>query len=464
MLPNRRRSTRRTGRSPTGGRGAAEAWHPPSAGLRLAPAHTSRAAVRTAIRHTIASTKQNKPPLNSIRPRRRTAPEGCAFGVDWNRSARYNNSMGAIQLTDDELRILQDHRKGAPHKLMRLKSEAIIMLSMGASRKFAAEFVERSTETIKRWVRQWNESGLESIRTGHAGNDNASKLTREQAEETREALSRPPSEQGIPADFWDVPRLAGWMHEHFDVEYRSRSSYHRRFRMAELSFHKPVGVDRHRAPEAEIEARMEQIHAEIARIAGRRRDGREEDEGRRETGKRADGEGKECEDVMVVSADEVGIEHEAVIRRAWCKKCAKTRIRVDRERQSQKYIGFLHESDGRVDLMRLERCNTDSVVKALTELTLKYPDKTIVVVWDNAGWHKSSTLLAQTEKGKPLERIQSINLPPYSPDKNPVEKVWNEGKNSISNRQRAFFEDTCEAFESFVTSKKFKYRLFRSSR
>ena len=392
--------------------------------------------------------------------------------MDWNRIARYNSGMSAIQLTDDELRILQDHRKGAPHKLMRLKSEAIIMLSMGASKKFAAEFVERSIETIKRWVRQWKEFGLASIRTGHAGNDNASKLTREQAEETKEALSRPPSEQGIPADFWNVPRLAGWMHEHFNVEYKSRSSYHRRFHMAELSFHKPLGVDRHRAPEAEIEARMEQIDAEIAEITGQKRDGKkedgqEEDQGRREAetdDKKANDEKKVREDVIVVSADEVGIEHEAVIRRAWCKRCAKTKIRVDRERQSQKYIGFLHESDGRVDLMRLDRCNTDNVLKALTELTLKYPDKTIVVVWDNAGWHKSSTLLAQTGEGKPLERVQFINLPPYSPDKNPIEKVWNEGKNSISNRQRAFFEDTCEAFESFVTSKKFKYRLLKSSR
>ena len=129
--------------------------------------------------------------------------------MDWNRIARYNSGMSTIQLTDDELRILQDHRKGAPHKLMRLKSEAIIMLSMGASKNFAAEFVERSIETIKRWVGQWKEFGLASIRTGHAGNDNASKLTREQAEETKEALSRPPSEQGIAADFWNVPRLAG---------------------------------------------------------------------------------------------------------------------------------------------------------------------------------------------------------------------------------------------------------------
>ena len=197
------------------------------------------------------------------------------------------------------------------------------------------------------------------------------------------------------------------------------------------------------------------------------RDGRKKDGGQRgverneHENEKTDDEKKGREDVMVLSADEVGTWHEAVIRRAWCKRCAKTRIGVDRERQSQKYIGVLHESDGRVDLMRLERCNTDSVVGALTELTLKYPDKTIIVVWDNAGWYKSSALLAQTGRGKPLERVQFINLPPYSPDKNPVEKVWNEGKNSISNRQRAFFEDTCEGIDS--SSHLVKFLLWFSS-
>lgn len=248
--------------------------------------------------------------------------------------------------------------------------------------------------------------------------------------------------------------------------------------MAGLSFHLPEEVDQRRADETRVEARMAKIHAKIAKIKGKKQDGQdgqEEDEGQRgseknecENEKTDDAEKgdeeKGDEDVIVVSADEVRIEHEAITRRAWCKKGARTRIRVDRKRQSQSYIGFLHEADGSVDLMRLDWQNTSNIVKALTDLTLKYPDKTIVVVWDNAGWHKSSTLLAQTGEGKPLERVQFINLPPYSPDKNPIEKVWNEGKNSISNRQRAFFEDTCEAFESFVTSKKFKYRLLKSSR
>ena len=96
--------------------------------------------------------RPRRPRRSGSRPRWWPGPPGAGGSarVDWNRIARYNSGMSTIQLTDDELRILQDHRKGAPHKLMRLKSEAIIMLSMGASKKFAAEFVERSIETIKK--------------------------------------------------------------------------------------------------------------------------------------------------------------------------------------------------------------------------------------------------------------------------------------------------------------------------
>lgn len=243
--------------------------------------------------------------------------------------------------------------------------------------------------------------------------------------------------------------------------------------MAGLSFHLPEEVDQRRADETQVEARMAKIHAKIAKIKGKKQDGQdeqEEDEGQRgseknecENEKTDDAEKgdeeKGDEDVIVVSADEVRIEHEAITRRAWCKKGARTRIRVDRKRQSQSYIGFLHEADGSVDLMRLDWQNTSNIVKALTDLTLKYPDKTIVVVWDNAGWHKSKKLREHLGKGNILERIHLINLPPYSPNKNPIERVWGEGKRSISNRQRAHFEDTRNAFETFIRSNKFPYRL-----
>ena len=68
------------------------------------------------------------------------------------------------------------------------------------------------------WVRDWRRDRLSSIRTGHAGNNNASKISPEQEKEILEALSRPPSEQGIAAEFWNIHDLAGWMHERFGVE------------------------------------------------------------------------------------------------------------------------------------------------------------------------------------------------------------------------------------------------------
>ena len=145
--------------------------------------------------------------------------------------------------------------------------------------------------------------------------------------------------------------------------------------MAGLSFHLPEEVDQRRADEIQVEARMAKIHAKIAKIKGKKQDGREEDEGQRgseknecENEKTDDAEKgdeeKGDEDVIVVSADEVRIEHEAITRRAWCKKGARTRIRVDRKRQSQSYIGFLYEADGSVDLMRLDWQNTSNIVNS----------------------------------------------------------------------------------------------------
>jgi transposase of ISAar31, IS630 family len=67
------------------------------------------------------------------------------------------------------------------------------------------------------------------------------------------------------------------------------------------------------------------------------------------------------------------------------------------------------------------------------------------------------------EEIEDLKRIQFIYLPPYGPDKNPIEHVWNEVKNSISNLQCADFEDTRDALETFIRATKFKYILTKLS-
>lgn len=343
--------------------------------------------------------------------------------------------MDRVVVSDDEWAILQGYKHQAPYRLMRLKSEAVVLLSKDVDTAVVAQVVERTPETVRSWARAWNRYRLASIHTGHAGNLNASRLTATQRQEVAGVLSRPPSEQGLPIGFWDVPHLVAWVYDHFEVEYASAASYRFLLHMAGLSFHRPEAVDQRRPPQADVDQRMSQIRSEIVR-------------------KWSDPE------VMVVCADEVRIEHEAIVRRAWIRRGDAARLEVDRRRQAQSYIGFLHETDGTVDLMTLDWQDTGTITQALIDLTVKHPDKKkIVIVWDNASWHRSAKLRHSLKTIKNLERIHLINLPAYSPDENPIEHVWKEAKDSISNHQRATFPQTRQAFATFIQANKFPYRL-----
>ena len=60
-------------------------------------------------------------------------------------------------------------------------------------------------------------------------------------------------------------------------------------------------------------------------------------------------------------------------------------------------------------------------------------------------------------RGEALERITPIFLPPYAPDHNPTERVWNAAKGHISNLQRDTPEETFSAFMSYVASRELDY-------
>ena len=85
--------------------------------------------------------------------------------------------------------------------------------------------------------------------TGHAGNQNAAKLTRDQKQELKKILAQPPSRSGVHAGFWDVPAIREVVKILFDVEYQSDSSYQLLLRLCGLSL-EPSGPVR-RAPRRE---------------------------------------------------------------------------------------------------------------------------------------------------------------------------------------------------------------------
>lgn len=71
-----------------------------------------------------------------------------------------------------------------------------------------------------------------------------------------------------------------------------------------------------------------------------------------------------------------------------------------------------------------------------------------VVIVDGAGWHTMDT-------AQPFSNVTLIKLPPYSPELNPIEQVWQWlRQHCLSNRVFAGFEDIVEqvstAWNTFI--------------
>jgi transposase len=329
--------------------------------------------------------------------------------------------------------LLQAYNKTSPLVLIRFKCQAILMHSAGMAPANIGEVLSRSERAVERWLGDWATRRMASILTGHQDNNNASKLTREQLAEIRQVLASSPSEYHLPKPFWDVPSLKAYLEATFDVVYESERSYHFLLKFSNLSFKYPDTFDRKRNVAA-IEARMREIHTEVAPLLT-------------------------SKDWEVFAVDEVRMEQEAITRRAWLRKGERTIIRVDRDKQAQSYIGFLNQKSFACEVYEMPWQNQEEVLKAFAQFLGAHPDKQIAIIWDNAAFHKGKEIRAALAKGRLLERVHLIPMPPYAPDHNPIEHVWNTAKQAVANIQRSSFEQTKKAFTDYIATRQFKYGL-----
>jgi len=315
--------------------------------------------------------------------------------------------------------------------LVRLRAEAVMLAAENVSVEVIGRFVDRSVATVQGWLRGWQDCRLASVVTGHAGYENAAKLTAAQKEDVRQALKSPPSESGVPAKFWDVPALKTLVSMRFSVEYESESSLHLLMRFCGMSFKYSDPFDKRRDEEG-ITKRMGEIRDQVKALLD---DGYE-----------------------VFTADEVRVEHEAETRRMWLPVGVRTKIYVDRKKAAQSYFGALNLRSGKVHLERIEgQQNAEQMIHVLARFQRAHPDTKLAIVWDNAPWHTARELVKLFKKGELFEDIKTISMPPYAPDHNPIEHVWNQGKGAIANLQRETPTLTFSAFEQYINGGEFPY-------
>ena len=340
--------------------------------------------------------------------------------------------MAKTNISIVEKEILQGYIKTSPLVLVRFKAQAILLAANGVRTQTIATSMGKAERTVSDWLSAWRKRRISSVFTGHRNNNNASKLTLDQKQQIKKALQSPPSDYGLPKTFWDIPTLKQYVTTTFATVYESDKSYYFLLKFSNLSFKYPDTFDRKRDEEL-INKRMQSIREEIKPLLHR-------------------------DDWEVFSCDEVRMDQEAIIRRAWLQKGERTIVKVNRNKESQSYIGFLNQKNFKCHLYEMDGMqNSTTVLRAMEQFLEEYPRKHIAIIWDNAAFHKSKQIREQLQKGGVMERVHLIPMPPYAPDENPIEKVWGVAKQKIANIQHDTFTETKQAFSDYVASRTFHY-------
>lgn len=106
-------------------------------------------------------------------------------------------------------------------------------------------------------------------------------------------------------------------------------------------------------------------------------------------------------------------------RHCWCPAGFRPEVPVQIVREYSYAFAAISPHDGTLDSLILPEVSAETMSLFLAEVAARHADELIMMVMDQAGWHKAKNL-------KVPENIRLIWLPPYSPQCNPVEHIWDE--------------------------------------
>jgi hypothetical protein len=149
--------------------------------------------------------------------------------------------------------------------------------------------------------------------------------------------------------------------------------------------------------------------------------------------------------------DEARIGQKNSLTRVWGQTGSRPVAPKDLGFASAYLFGAVCPSEGKAAALIMPICNTAAMNHHLNEISSQVAAEAhAVVILDGAGWHRSQGLLVPGN-------ITLLELPPYSPELNPVERIWHYLRshwlaNSVF-RRLADIMDACEmAWNRFATN------------
>jgi len=147
--------------------------------------------------------------------------------------------------------------------------------------------------------------------------------------------------------------------------------------------------------------------------------------------------------------DETTLSLDPPLRACWMKVGQQRRIPATQPGTKQKrhiFGGYNWMSD-QITWTTAETKNSSQFIYFLEKLLVKeYPTGRVVLVMDNASYHKSASALAALSLFE--HRVMVIWLPPYCSDLNPIERFWRHLKDrACANKLQDTIETVMDSAE-----------------
>jgi len=273
----------------------------------------------------------------------------------------------------------------APTGRSSLRLRAIRALYQGISREIVQEFCKVSERTVLYWIARFNEQGIDGlISKPQAGRPR--KIQRSEVQSKILQLVEHP--ENANQTHWTCRKLHGYLKEELKVE---------------------VGYS----------TLLRYLHQENYAQRFPRRWPANQDEKLREAFLRQLEDWCNDPEVELWFGDECGVEGDPRPRRRWVKRGSHPRLPYHGTHLRASVLGAICPSSGQLVSAIFEHCQTETFQGLLDTLADEAQPSTAkrrVLILDNASWHKTNRLN--------WNGFEPAYLPPYSPDFNPIERLW----------------------------------------
>jgi len=276
--------------------------------------------------------------------------------------------------------------------------------------------------------------GIEALKDNRKGRPKEL-LTRKQRAHIIEIIkTKKPNELGAyyqNCEYWTTGVLGEYIKRTYDAQYKSRTSHYLLFKEAKFTYHKPGRVSQRR-DEQEVEKWRIEARKQIKTAW-------------------------HDPHTVILTQDEMHLSTQTTVQKIWLPQGEYPKIEIARKRDARSIYGFLNIKTGIEHAFKTKWQNMYITASIIPQVRKLYPNKKILLVWDQAGWHKGcEAQQAIKEDGN----IETIYFPTAAPDENPQEYVWKSGRSQIThNRFIQNIDTATDEFVHYLNTTRFPYSL-----